>query len=67
MMVRTSATFLLPRIKEKYAEKIIVGFTELSSETELKFVITMEDKKKIYKVESDILGNAEITIRMLKQ
>jgi hypothetical protein len=57
----------LSGIKEKYAEKIIVGFTELSSETELKFVITMEDKKKIYKVESDILGNAEITNRMLKQ
>lgn len=59
--------FLLSRIKEKYTDKTILGITELSSETEVKFVITMEDKKKIYKVESDILGNAEITDRMLKQ
>ena len=59
--------FLLSGIKEKYTDKSIVGVTELSSETEVRFVITMEDKKKIYKIESEVMGNSEITDRMLKQ
>jgi len=52
---------ILAKIKSKYAGKAIFGVTEVSSEEETNFFVSLRDDKNWYTVRSDIYGNLQQT------
>lgn len=52
---------IVASIKKRYAGKSIFGVTEISSETELSYHVTLKDEKNWYVVKSDPYGNLEQT------
>jgi hypothetical protein len=52
---------IVSRIKKKYSGKSIFGITEVSSEDEVSFFVTLQDEKNWYTIKSDIYGNMEQT------
>ena len=57
---------LLAKLKKKYNGKKIYGITEVASESEMLYVIKLEDDKYWYTVNSDSLGNMQITEKFKK-
>jgi hypothetical protein len=52
---------VLARLKKKYADKDVFGVTEVSSENELYYHISLKDDKNWYTVKSDPYGNLQQT------
>ncbi|MES1224462.1 MAG: hypothetical protein ABUT20_53700 [Bacteroidota bacterium] len=52
---------ILSKVKRKYAGKTIFGITEVSSEEDLSYFITLRDDKNWYTVKSDVFGNLQQT------
>ena len=52
---------ILSRIKKKYNGKTVFGVTEISTETEVSYHITIKDEKNWYMVKSDPYGNLQQT------
>jgi hypothetical protein len=52
---------VVAKLKKRYAGKEITGVTEVSSDTEVSFVINVRDDKHWYIVKSDVYGNLEQT------
>jgi hypothetical protein len=52
---------VLARVKNKYSGKSIFGVTEVSSEEEISYFITLRDDKNWYTVKSDAFGNLQQT------
>jgi hypothetical protein len=52
---------ILARLKKRYSGKDIFGITEISSENEVTFHITMKDEKNWYVVKSDPYANLQQT------
>jgi hypothetical protein len=50
---------VLARLKKKYAGKEIFGITEVSTETEITYYVTLRDAKYFYKVEANAYGNSQ--------
>jgi hypothetical protein len=57
---------ILSSIKKKYPQRSIYGVTEIYSETDLQYFITMEDEKNWYTIKSNPLGNLEQTEKFKK-
>ena len=54
------------RLKKKYPERSVYGVTEIYTESDLAYYITMEDEKNWYTVKSNALGNLEQTEKFKK-
>jgi len=52
---------VLAKVKNKYSGKTIFGVTEVSSDEELNYFITLRDDKNWYTVKSDAFGNLQQT------
>ena len=52
---------IVSKIKHKYSGKTIFGVTEVSSDEELTYFITLRDDKNWYTVKSDAFGNLQQT------
>jgi hypothetical protein len=52
---------IVSKIKHKYAGKTIFGVTEVSSEEELTYFVTLRDDKNWYTVKSDAFGSLQQT------
>jgi hypothetical protein len=52
---------VLAKVKSKYAGKTIFGVTEVSSEDEVNYFITLRDDTHWYTVKSDIFGSLQQT------
>ena len=52
---------VLSRLKKKYAGKEIFGVTEISSDTEVAYHVTLKDDKNWYTVKADPYGNLQQT------
>ena len=52
---------ILARVKKKYAGKEIFGVTEISSDNDLSYHITLKDEKHWYTVKSDPYANLQQT------
>ena len=52
---------ILARLKKKYSGKNVFGVTEISSENEVSYHITMKDEKNWYVVKSDPYANLQQT------
>lgn len=50
---------VLAKLKRKYAGKEIFGITEVSTETEITYYVTLRDAKYFYKVEANAYGNSQ--------
>jgi len=50
---------VLAKVKKKYSGKAIFGVTEISSEENTSYYITLQDDKNWYTVKSDIYGNLQ--------
>jgi len=57
---------ILSKLKKKYSNRSIYGVTEIFSESDLLYYITMEDDKNWYTVKSNPLGNFEQTDKFKK-
>ena len=57
--------FLLPnivsRLKKKYGSKEVFGVTEITTDNEVNFVVTLRDEKNWYIIKSDAYANFEQT------
>ncbi|HEX5654838.1 MAG TPA: hypothetical protein VFX58_17300 [Chitinophagaceae bacterium] len=52
---------ILAKLKKKYAGKEVFGITEISSESEMSFHITLKDEKNWYVVKADPYANLQQT------
>jgi hypothetical protein len=52
---------VLAKVKSKYAGKTIFGVTEVSSEEEINYFITLRDDTHWYTVKSDVFGSLQQT------
>ena len=52
---------IVAKIKKKYAGKAIFGITEVTSEEEVNYFVTLQDDKDWYTVKSDAFGNLQQT------
>ena len=52
---------VLAKVKKKYSGKSIFGVTEISSDENTTYYITLQDDKNWYTVKSDIYGNLQKT------
>ncbi len=52
---------IVAKLRKRYAGKEINGVTEISSEEEVTFVISLKDDKNWYIVKSDMFGNLQQT------
>jgi hypothetical protein len=52
---------IVSRLKKKYGSKEIFGVTEVTSDTEVSFIITLKDGKNWFVVKSDAYANLEQT------
>lgn len=50
---------VLAKLKKKYAGKEIFGVTEVSTESEINYYVTLRDAKNFYKVEVDAYGSSQ--------
>ena len=50
---------VLAKVKKKYTGKSIFGITEISSDENTTYYITLQDEKNWYTVKSDIYGNLQ--------
>jgi len=50
---------VLAKVKKKYSGKSIFGITEISSDENTTYYITLQDEKNWYTVKSDIYGNLQ--------
>jgi len=57
---------ILANLKKKYPQRSVYGVTEIYSENDLQYYITMEDEKNWYSVKSNPLGNLEQTEKFRK-
>ncbi|HEU4573942.1 MAG TPA: hypothetical protein VFS36_02995 [Chitinophagaceae bacterium] len=57
---------ILARLKKKYDNRSVYGVTEITSDNEISYYITMEDSHNWYTVKSDAYGNMEQTEKMKK-
>jgi hypothetical protein len=57
---------IISKLKKKYPERSIYGVTEIYSETDLIYYVTMEDDKNWYTVKSSPLGTLEQTEKYKK-
>ena len=57
---------ILSKLKMKYPQRSIYGVTEIYTESDLQYYITMEDEKNWYTVKSSPLGNLEQTEKFKK-
>ncbi len=57
---------ILSNIKKKYPQRSVYGVTEIYTENDLQYYITMEDEKNWYTVKSNPLGNLEQTEKFKK-
>ncbi|MFI5185306.1 MAG: hypothetical protein ACHQF0_01130 [Chitinophagales bacterium] len=58
--------FIISRLKKKYPERSVYGVTEIYSETDLTYYITMEDDKNWFTVKANPLGSLEQTEKYKK-
>jgi len=52
---------IVAKIKSKYSGKTIFGVTEVSSDVEINYFVTLRDEKNWYTVKSDVYGNLQQT------
>lgn len=52
---------IVSKVKNKYAGKVIFGVTEVTTEEEINYFITVRDDKNWYTVKSDAFGNLQQT------
>jgi hypothetical protein len=52
---------ILSKIKKKYTGKSIFGVTEVSSDDEINYFVTLQDENDWYTVKSDAFGNLQQT------
>jgi hypothetical protein len=52
---------ILARLKKRYTGKVVFGVTEISSENEIAYHITIKDEKHWYTIKSDPYGNLQQT------
>jgi hypothetical protein len=52
---------IVAKIKSKYSGKTIFGVTEVSSDVEINYFVTLRDDKNWYTVKSDVYGNLQQT------
>ena len=57
---------ILANLKKKYPQRSVYGVTEVYSENDLQYYITMEDDKNWFIVKSNALGNLEQTEKYKK-
>lgn len=50
---------ILARMKKKYAGKEIFGVTEISSDSEISYHVTLKDDKNWYTIKADPYGNTQ--------
>ena len=52
---------ILSKLKKKYPSRTVFGVTELTTQDEVNYYISMKDDKNWYTVKSDAVGNMEQT------
>jgi hypothetical protein len=52
---------IVAKLKKRYSGKEIGGITEITSDDEVSFLITLKDDKNWYIVKSDVFGNLQQT------
>ncbi len=52
---------IVSKVKRRYAGKTIFGVTEITTEDEINYFITIRDDKNWYTVKSDVFGNLQQT------
>ena len=57
---------ILSKVQKKYAGKSVYGITELVTEDEVTYHITLQDEKNWYVVKSDTWGNLELSQKFRK-
>ena len=57
---------ILTKLKKKYAGKSVYGVTELSTEDEVSYHITMQDETTWYVIKADNFGNLELSLKFKK-
>jgi hypothetical protein len=57
---------IVSKLKKKYPERSVYGVTEIFSESDLTYYVTMEDEKNWYTVKSNALGMLEQTEKFRK-
>jgi len=57
---------IVSRLKQKYPDRSVYGVTEIYTESDLSYYVTMEDEKNWYTVKSNALGNLEQTEKFKK-
>ncbi len=57
---------IIANLKKKYPQRTVYGVTEIYSENDLQYYITMEDEKNWYTVKSNPLGNLDQTEKFKK-
>ena len=57
---------ILTSVKKNYAGKKIFGVTEVTNQSSIRYVLTLEDKTHWYTVESDAFGNLKRTDKFRK-
>lgn len=57
---------IISNLKKKYPQRSVYGVTEIYSENDLQYYITMEDEKNWYTIKSNPLGNLEQTEKFKK-
>ena len=58
--------YIISNLKRKYPQRTVYGVTEIYSENDLQYYITMEDEKNWYTVKSNPLGSLEQTDKFKK-
>ena len=57
---------IISNLKKKYPQRTVYGVTEIYSENDLQYYITMEDEKNWYTIKSNPLGSIEQTEKFKK-
>ncbi|HEX6849667.1 MAG TPA: hypothetical protein VF144_21920 [Chitinophagaceae bacterium] len=57
---------ILTKLHKKYAGKSIYGITELSTEDEVSYYVTLQDEKNWYIIQADNFGNLELSKKFRK-
>jgi hypothetical protein len=57
---------IISNLKKKFPQRSVYGVTEIYTENDLQYYITMEDEKNWYTVKSNPLGNLEQTEKFKK-
>lgn len=52
---------ILSKLKKKHADKEVFGVTEISTETDITYYISLKDDKNWYTIKSDAYGNMQQT------